>query len=77
MSPPVAMLVSKIHATSGPCQSECPELPLEAMVTFWLGIVPRILPGSMVLSQLVSVLMSLAHDAIKGHTDAQGLGHNQ
>lgn len=31
--------------------------------------------GSFVLPQLVSVLITLAHDATKGHTAVQGLGH--
>lgn len=40
------------------------------------GLLLRAMSESMSLLQPVSMLMSMAHGATKGHVDVHGLGHN-
>lgn len=58
-----------------PGQCEWPTLPPGATETSWPRLLQTSMSGSFVLPQLVSVLMSLAYDATKGHTAIQSLGH--
>lgn len=62
------MLLSEDHGATG-------ARPPGATETSWPRLLQTSMSGSFVLPQLVSVLMSLAYDATKGHTAVQGLGH--
>lgn len=46
------------------------------VVTRKPGLLPKTMYGSTVVSQLGSVLISVAHTGTKGHMDAGNLGHN-
>lgn len=56
--------------------SESHALSPGAMVISGPRLLPRTMSGFMVLPQLGSALISVAHGNIKGHTEAQGLGSN-
>lgn len=75
-----SMVLSQLVTTSdpqrGPCWIEWLTLSPEAMVASRYWLLSRTMSRSMVLPQPVSLLMSMAHIATRGHKDAQCLGHN-
>lgn len=48
---------------------------LEAMLSCWPGLLPRVMSGPMGLLQLESLLISVAQVTTKDNVDAHGLGH--
>lgn len=69
--PPVAMLVPKGDIDLGDLYCH------RGHVTYGSKLLWRTMSGSMVLPKPGSVFMPMIHSSTKGHTDAQGLGHQR
>lgn len=71
---PEAMMMSMSCAAARTVLIWVAMLPPEAMVVAVPMLLPRVMPGSIVLVQPESVLMSMAHVTSKGYADVHGLG---